>query len=113
MCAGSSYPAPEAAFTIWQADRLLGPYTMVEALYRPGDHKAGDFDLVADAETGKGYLYFDADHNALLCMELTPDYLHAEREAARSYPDLHPPLHPRGSGSVCAGREKVSADEAA
>lgn len=83
---------PEAAFTIWQADRLLGPYTMVEALYRPGKHKVGDFDLVADAETGKGYLYFDADHTALLCMELTPDYLHAAREAARSYPDLHPPF---------------------
>lgn len=83
---------PEAAFTIWQADRLLGPYTMVEALYRPGGHKAGDFDLVADAETGQGYLYFDADHTALLCMELTPDYLHAAREVARSYPDLHPPF---------------------
>ena len=87
---------PEAAFTIWQADRLLGPYTMVESLYRPGSHKAGDFDLIADAETGKGYLYFDADHAALLCMELTPDYLHAAREAARSYAGLHPPFTREG-----------------
>lgn len=83
---------PEAAFTIWQADRLLGPYELAESLYNPGGHKAGDFDLVADSETGKGYLYFDADHSAMLCMELTDDYLHAEKEIARSYPDLHPPF---------------------
>ena len=97
---------PEAAFTIWQADRLLGPYTMVEALYRPGDHKAGDFDLVADAETGRGYLYFDADHNALLCMELTPDYLHADRETARSYPDLHPPFTREAPALFAQGGKK-------
>lgn len=83
---------PEAAFTIWKADHLLGPYEMVENLYNPGGHKAGDFDLIADSETGKGYLYFDADHSAMLCMELTDDYLHAKREAARSYPNLHPPF---------------------
>ena len=83
---------PEAAFTIWQADRLLGPYEMSDNLYKPGGHKAGDFDLVSDPQTGKGYLYFDADHASILCMELTADYLHATREAARSYPDLHPPF---------------------
>lgn len=98
--------SPEAAFTIWQADRLLGPYTVVEALYRPGDHKAGDFDLVADAETGRGYLYFDADHNALLCMELTPDYLHADREVARSYPDLHPPFTREAPALFAQGGKK-------
>ena len=82
----------EAAFTIWQADQLLGPYVQAENLYHPGGHKAGDFDLIADEDTGKGYLYFDADHSAMLCMELTGDYLHAERETARSYPNLRPPF---------------------
>lgn len=83
---------PEAAFTVWQADKLLGPYEMAEALYNPGGHKAGDFDLVTDRETGKGYIYFDADHTSMLCMELTEDYLHAACEVAKSYPDLHPPF---------------------
>ena len=83
---------PEAAFTVWQADRLLGPYEMAEALYNPGGHKVGDFDLVSDRETGKGYIYFDADHASMLCMELTEDYLHAVCEVAKSYPDLHPPF---------------------
>lgn len=83
---------PEAAFTIWQADSLLGPYEMVENLYNPGGHKAGDFDLVADETTGKAYIYFDADHDSMLCMELSEDYLHAEREIARSYAHLKPPF---------------------
>lgn len=83
---------PEAAFTIWQADSLLGPYEMVENLYNPGGYKAGDFDLIADAETGRGYIYFDADHAAMLCMELTDDYLHAAKEVCKSYAGLHPPF---------------------
>lgn len=87
---------PEAAFTIWQANQLLGPYEIVENLYHPGNHKAGDFDLVSDEATGKGYIFFDADHTAMLCMELTEDYLHAEREAAQSYPYLHPPFTREG-----------------
>lgn len=83
---------PEAAFTIWQADRLLGSYEMVENLYNPGGHKAGDFDMIADAETGKGYIYFDADHKSMLCMSLTEDYLHADVEIASSYPNMTPPF---------------------
>ena len=83
---------PEAAFTIWQADKLLGPYEMVENLYNPGGHKAGDFDLISDPATGKGYLYFDADHASMLCMELSADYLRAEKEVAKSYADLTPPF---------------------
>lgn len=83
---------PEAAFTIWQADALLGPYSMVENLYNPGGHKVGDFDLISDEATSRGWLYFDADHSSMLCMQLSDDFLHAEKEAARSYPDLHPPF---------------------
>ena len=83
---------PEAAFTIWQANSLLGPYEMVENLYNPGGHKAGDFDMVADTETGKGYIYFDADHKSMLCMSLTEDYLHADVEIASSSPNMTPPF---------------------
>ncbi len=87
---------PEAAFTVLQADRLLGPYTMVENLYRPNGYRSGDFDLVCDPETGKGYLFFDADHSTLLSMALAPDFLHADRELQRNYPDLHPPFTREG-----------------
>lgn len=83
---------PEAAFTIWRSDSLLGPYEMVENLYNPGGHKAGDFDIIADAETGKGYIYFDADHKSMLCMSLTEDFLHTDAEIASSYPNMTPPF---------------------
>lgn len=97
---------PEAAFTIWQADRLLGPYEMVENLYNPGGHKAGDFDLIADEATGKGYIYFDADHTSMLCMELSPDYLRAEKEVASSYPNLTPPFTREAPALFEAGGKK-------
>ena len=83
---------PSSVFTVWQADRLLGPYSLIEEQYTPGGRAIGDFDLIADEATGKGYLYFDADHRSILCMELEPDYLHAANEKAVSYPDLHPPF---------------------
>ena len=83
---------PEAAFTIWQSDSLLGPYSMVENLYNPAGHKVGDFDLVCDRNTGKGYIYFDADHECMLCMELEEDFLHVGPEVCKNYPDLTPPF---------------------
>lgn len=83
---------PEAAFTIWQADALLGPYEMIENLYNPGGHKAGDFDLSADEKTGNAYLYFDADHKSMLCMSLTEDFLHADKEISHSYFNMTPPF---------------------
>lgn len=64
---------PEAAFTVWQADSLLGPYEQVESLYNPGGYKIGDFDIVMDPDSGQGYIYFDADHKAMVCMSLTAD----------------------------------------
>ncbi|MCR5101167.1 MAG: family 43 glycosylhydrolase, partial [Butyrivibrio sp.] len=82
----------EAAFTIWEADSLLGKYEMRANLYNPGEYKAGDFDLVSDPETGKGYIFFDADHESMMCMELSEDYLKAEREVCNNYSGLKPPF---------------------
>lgn len=65
---------------------------MVENLYNPGGYKIGDFDIVCDEQTGKGYLYFDGDHKAMVCMALTEDFCHAEQELVRNYPDLTPPF---------------------
>ena len=83
---------PEAAFTIWQADSLLGPYEMVKDLYNPEGHNVGDFDLTADWSTGKGYVCFDADHDAMIMMELSDDCLSVARVVSRSYEGLKPPF---------------------
>ncbi|MCR4676199.1 MAG: family 43 glycosylhydrolase [Sphaerochaetaceae bacterium] len=86
----------EAAFTIWEAENLCGPYKMVENLYNPGNHKIGDFDLVCDSTSGRAFIYFDADHECMLCMELEKDFLHAEKEVCRNYPNLTPPFTREG-----------------
>lgn len=83
---------PEAAFTVWQADALLRPYVQVHAMYNPGGHKIGDFDIAQDEATGRAYIYMDADHEAMVCMELSGDCTKAVREVSRSYAGLHPPI---------------------
>lgn len=83
---------PEAAFTIWQADSLLGKYEMVENLYNPGGYKIGDFDLIKDESTGNAYIYFDANHDSTVCMKLSDDYLKEIEEISKSYEGLKPPF---------------------
>ncbi|MCR5760713.1 MAG: family 43 glycosylhydrolase [Sphaerochaetaceae bacterium] len=75
----------DACFTIFEAPSITGPYTMVREYYRPAGHRAGDFDMVEDKESGKAYLFFDADHNSLLCMEMAEDYLSAEKQVCSNY----------------------------
>ena len=82
----------DASFTIWEADALLGPYTMKKDYYRPLGCKAGDFDLVKDEKTGKAYLFFDKDHETMMGMELSEDYLSAVKEVSKNYSSLNPPF---------------------
>ena len=70
----------------------MGPYELVEKLYQPNGLRVGDFDLVIDEDDGRGLLFVEADHSAMVCLQLTDDYLHAEQELARSYQNLHPPF---------------------
>ena len=96
----------EACFSIWQADSLLGPYTLVEDFYRPFDHAIGDFDLVNDEDIGTAYGYFDCDHRAVITMRLSEDYLRAEEEVTESYPDLHPPFTREAPALFACGGKK-------
>ena len=60
-------------FVILQADDILGPYQYVRSL-KPEGFGVGDFDLYADPETGKGYVWFERPHWELICAELSDDY---------------------------------------
>ena len=82
----------EASFVILTADSLLGPYTMAEEFYRPGGLEAGDFDLIWDEDTERAYLYFEANHEVIVCMQLSWDCLRAEKEISRQYAGLTPPF---------------------
>lgn len=86
----------EATFVILEADTLTGPYHMVREDYRPQGRNVGDFDLICDEETGKAYLYYDKDHQALTAMELAEDYLSAKKVLSEQYAELHPPFTREG-----------------
>ena len=80
----------DACFTVWQSDKLLGPYEIVKAHYRPFGHRVGDFDIAVCGDTA--YLYMDADHNGQLTMRLTPDFLKAEEKICWQYKEINPPF---------------------
>lgn len=82
----------EACFVILQADAFLGSYEVVEENYRPFGKKVGDFDIIKEEESGKAYLFMDADHEGVIGMELSADFLQAEREVSRQYTGLHAPF---------------------
>lgn len=82
----------EACFMILSAAEFTGPYTVEKEAYRPLGIKVGDFDLIRDEDMGRSYLYMDADHAGIVCMELSGDFLSVEREVSRQYEGLHAPF---------------------
>lgn len=86
----------KAHFAVLTADKLLGPYTLVNPYLRPYDRDAGDFDMVVDSETGIGYLYVELDHKEVIVCKLTDDYTNVTNEQAVIYTGLRPPLAREG-----------------
>ena len=82
----------KSCFVLLQAERFLGPYEVAVENYRPFGKEVGDFDLVKEEESGKAYLFMDADHDGILGMELSDDFLRAEREVSGQYMGLHAPF---------------------
>lgn len=83
---------PEACFTILTADCLQGPYEMIHDFYNPLGLNIGDFDLAVDDETGKAYLYCEAEHDRVVGIRLTDDYLQAEELVSTQYQGLYAPF---------------------
>lgn len=81
----------ESCFTILQADRLQGPYTVVTEDYYPLGNSVGDFDLVVNGD-GEAYLYVDTTPKRVAGFELTPDYCAVAREVSTQYAGLTPPF---------------------
>lgn len=81
----------QSYFTVLQADRLMGPYIIMAQKYQPFGIQVGDFDMILD-DRGKGYLFVEADHDRVLGMELSEDYLRAVRQVSSQYAGLHPPF---------------------
>ena len=84
-------------FTLLTADQFLGPYTIVKTEWRPYGKKVGDFDLSVDEESGKAYLYVEANHRELISAELTANYLDVQGDYKVHYADIKPPFTREGT----------------
>ncbi len=76
---------------VLQADQFRGPYEYVHKMYNPLHMYAGDFCLHADAETGKGYIFFERPHFQLICAELSDTYTETTDVYSVHYDGLTPP----------------------
>lgn len=79
---------PEACFLVLQADTFTGPYEIVRENYQPLGSEVGDFDIVRDSRTQKAYLFMDADHKRIVGIEMSEDYLTAEKEVSSQYENM-------------------------
>lgn len=96
------YSGPEACFGLLTADAFKGPYTLVKEHYRPLNKKVGDFDLV-QKEDGSAVVIFDGDHEGLIQISLTPDYLDVEGPHAVWRGGLHAPYTREGPAYFTRG----------
>lgn len=73
------------------ADKITGPFQIVNNMISPGGMSSGDFDLYKD-ENGKGYLVFERVHSEMIAMALTDDYLDTTVEYSTHLPKPYPPF---------------------
>ncbi|HEY1130640.1 MAG TPA: family 43 glycosylhydrolase [Roseateles sp.] len=68
------------------ADSLLGPYQLLRADQLPLGMSAGDFDVVVDPATRKGYMVFERVHSDMIWAELTEDFTDFNGEFSTHFP---------------------------
>lgn len=77
--------------TIMQADDFLGPYEIVHEMYKPFGMDSGDFTLVKDEKTGKGYFIYERPHFELVTATLSDTYTEVV-EYSEHFDGLYPPF---------------------
>lgn len=77
---------------VYQADEFCGPYSLARTGFEPLGMSAGDFDIVVDPDTGRGYYYFERVHSELICADLTEDLTNVTGTYSTHFPHPHPPL---------------------
>lgn len=74
------------------SETLTGPYTLMKQGIAPVGMSAGDFDIVASPDDGKGYMYFSRAHSELICADLTEDYTDFTGYYSTHFPQPGPPF---------------------
>jgi hypothetical protein len=72
------------------ADKITGPYRIMQKRLQPAGMAAGDFDIVADPVSGRAYMYFEHDHKELVCIDLTDDWCDVTGRISRHFPSSAP-----------------------
>lgn len=75
---------------VMQADHITGPYHIAKPRLQPAGMAAGDFDMVADPDSGKAYMYFEHEHKEMVCIELTDDWCGVTDRLSRHFPSSAP-----------------------
>lgn len=78
--------------SIMQADSILGPYEFVHKSYKPLKMNTGDFALVADEETGKGYFIFGRPHFEVVTATLSDTFTEVTGEFSEHYKGMRAPF---------------------
>lgn len=73
------------------ADDILGPYKMVNKKVNPHGNLVGDFDLVVDEESGKGYIISQKPHTCIYCADLNEEYTDVKGEYSEHFSHTAPP----------------------
>ena len=78
-------------FVILQADDIKGPYHYVRSL-KPEGYGVGDFDLYADVQSCKGYVWFERPHWEMICADLSDDYTNVTQNYSCHFVGQRPPF---------------------
>lgn len=76
-------------FTIFTSDHLLGKYELAVPELFPNGAVVGDFDIAKDENTGKAYLYAEADVTHINSYTLTEDYLGVEEKTCTHFEEAY------------------------
>lgn len=80
----------ERYMVVAQADKITGPYKIINRKIHPGGMNSGDFDLVK-FDNGKACIVFDRVHYDMVVIDLTDDYLDTTVEYSEHYYRRCPP----------------------
>lgn len=78
--------------TVLTAPEITGPYTVARMGFKPLGMDAGDFDLVVDPDSKRGYYIFEKVHTELIVADLTNDYTDVTGHYTSHFHRGHPPF---------------------
>ncbi len=80
-----------SCFAVLEAEKILGPYHMVNPRVSPCGLAAGDFDIAVESADNKAYLFSERPHITTYCADLNREYTDAIGMYSEHFPHAAPP----------------------